>query len=177
MVVASKIGIEATLVSTVSNLQKKGCLGAWSELLRASGSMYVRAVTARMLIFCPGVRWAMMRISLRPRARINGVMTVLSSGASLLIMSARRRCVSTAICIFCCRVVLTRVAGALLNAPLLRAASLESCPLIAAIAAWGLYKYKVPKKLFRQVILWTNRRCLIVRMRACRAIVKTPLCW
>ena len=56
-----------------------------------------------------------MRFSLRSRARINGVMTVLSSGASLLTMSARRRCVSVAICIFCCRVVLARVAGVLFD--------------------------------------------------------------
>ena len=54
MVVASKIGIEATLVSTVSNLQKKGCVGVWSKLLRISGPMYVRAVATRMLIFSGG---------------------------------------------------------------------------------------------------------------------------
>ena len=48
-------------------------------------------------------------------AYINGVMTVSSSGASLLIMFARRRCDSTVICVFCRRVVLARVAGALLD--------------------------------------------------------------
>ena len=70
MVVASKMGIEATLVNTVSNLQKEGFLGVWSKS---------------------------------------------SSGASLLIMSARRRCVSTVVRVFCRRVVLARVAGALLD--------------------------------------------------------------
>ena len=51
---ASKMGIEATLVNTVGNLQKEGFLGVWSELLRTSGPMYVRALAARMLIFARG---------------------------------------------------------------------------------------------------------------------------
>ena len=50
MVVAGKMGIEATLVNTVSNLKEKGFVGVWSESSGTRGPMRMRALTARILM-------------------------------------------------------------------------------------------------------------------------------
>ena len=69
MVVASKMGIEATFVNTVSNLQGR-FLRSVVRVVEDNWT-YVCARFGRTDVdFCPGEWWAMMRLSLRSGTRM-----------------------------------------------------------------------------------------------------------
>ena len=96
MMAAGKMGIEATFVKTVSNLQKEGFWKSSQSWWRQGD--YVRA---RFVCMVVDLGWRMAHVELFATVGNTyryGMTIVLSSGASCLIMFARVKRASTAIC-------------------------------------------------------------------------------